>query len=134
MTILASLDLVEFRHRLFEFFIEEPLRVNNLTHGYGLFIRPDFPAESSGDGDPRPTNLTAVAMADSVCRTTDNAVARLSGSRPHLRCRILSIGEQNSGWVMLPVKNKTSRILGVLVMGGEAYIFFKTGFERDHHR
>ena len=49
--------------------------------------RPGLHAEGSGDGDPRSTNLTALAVAEPICRTAYwNPAARLPGSRCHLRC------------------------------------------------
>ena len=40
----------------------------------------------SGDGDPRPTDITAIALAEPICGTSDrNTPARLPGSRCHLR-------------------------------------------------
>jgi hypothetical protein len=42
LTILASLDLVEFRQRLFKFVLEEPHRVKNLTRGWRLSYGPTF--------------------------------------------------------------------------------------------
>ncbi len=48
------------------------VRDNDGAYGPGL------PAPGSGDGDPRSTNLTALAVAESICGTTDrNVAARL---------------------------------------------------------
>ena len=38
---------------------------------YGPIFRP----AGSGDGDPRPTNLTALALAEPICRTPNWYVA-----------------------------------------------------------
>jgi hypothetical protein len=47
----------------------------------------------SGEGDQRPTNRTALAVAESICGTLNwFASARLLGSRSHLRCTASAVG------------------------------------------
>jgi hypothetical protein len=49
-------------------------------------VRPGVQAAGSRDGDPRPTDLTAITVAEPIRGTPDrNAPARLPGSRCHLR-------------------------------------------------